>query len=80
MSPLLLHALTAFITVLLVITFLTRISASLGLIDRPSARKSHEGEVPLIGGIAIFISLLLTIVIWGNAAEGSLLVLSLIHI
>lgn len=74
MSPLLLHALTAFFTALLAIAFLSRISTSLGLIDRPSARKSHEGNVPLIGGIAIFISLLLTIIMWGNAAEGSLLV------
>lgn len=41
---------------------ITRVTVSLGarsgLLDRPTARKRHAGDVPLTGGIAIFISLL----------------------
>jgi len=34
-----------------------RVAPAVGLIDAPCARKSHEGEIPLVGGIAIFGSL-----------------------
>ncbi len=41
---------------------ITRITVSLGarmrLVDKPDARKQHQGDVPLAGGIAIFITLL----------------------
>ena len=30
-----------------------RVAPAVGLIDSPCARKSHEGEIPLVGGIAI---------------------------
>ncbi|HEY6131289.1 MAG TPA: MraY family glycosyltransferase [Halioglobus sp.] len=40
----------------------TRITASLGvrlgLVDKPDNRKQHDGDVPLTGGIAIFVTLL----------------------
>jgi len=32
---------------------LVRLAPRLGLIDRPGGRKEHEGEVPLVGGLAI---------------------------
>jgi UDP-GlcNAc:undecaprenyl-phosphate GlcNAc-1-phosphate transferase len=35
-----------------------RVAPAVGLVDSPCARKSHEGEIPLVGGIAIFGSLL----------------------
>lgn len=42
-----------------VITRLTvSLGARLGLVDRPDARKQHIGNVPLAGGIAIFLTLL----------------------
>ena len=48
--------------ILIIALVITRIMASLGtrlgLVDRPDARKQHLGEVPLIGGIAIFSTLL----------------------
>lgn len=31
------------------------VARSLGLIDRPGGRKMHEGEVPVIGGVAMFL-------------------------
>lgn len=33
----------------------------LGFIDKPDARKTHLGEIPLVGGIAIFVTILLGI-------------------
>ena len=33
------------------------LATSAGLVDRPGGRKSHIGEVPIIGGIAMFIGL-----------------------
>lgn len=49
--------------ILIIALIMTRITASLGtrvgLVDRPDARKQHLGEVPLVGGIAIFSTLLL---------------------
>jgi UDP-GlcNAc:undecaprenyl-phosphate GlcNAc-1-phosphate transferase len=39
------------------LTFLLRpISNRIGLVDRPTTRKQHNGEIPLIGGIAMFAS------------------------
>ena len=39
------------------LTFILRpISNRIGLVDRPTTRKQHNGEIPLIGGIAMFAS------------------------
>ena len=41
----------------IVITFyLIPLAKSLRLVDLPSGRKKHQGEVPTLGGISIFIS------------------------
>ncbi|KPJ90243.1 MAG: hypothetical protein AMJ53_14285, partial [Gammaproteobacteria bacterium SG8_11] len=37
-------------------------AARVGLIDRPCDRKRHCGEVPLIGGLAIFLAFLIALV------------------
>jgi len=43
----------------LVITRVTvSLAARIGLVDKPDARKQHQGAVPLAGGIAIFVTLL----------------------
>jgi len=48
--------------VLFVALVITRVTVSLaariGLVDKPDARKQHQGAVPLAGGIAIFVTLL----------------------
>jgi len=36
------------------ILILRPISKKLGIIDTPSQRKTHEGNIPLIGGLCIF--------------------------
>ena len=41
-----------------VLMFVLRpLAKSIGLVDRPGGRKSHVGEVPIIGGLAMFIGL-----------------------
>jgi UDP-GlcNAc:undecaprenyl-phosphate GlcNAc-1-phosphate transferase len=49
---------SAFLLACLTIAGLRPIAASIGLVDRPDARKKHLGDVPLIGGIAIYFTLL----------------------
>ncbi|AWB66760.1 undecaprenyl-phosphate alpha-N-acetylglucosaminyl 1-phosphate transferase [Saccharobesus litoralis] len=47
--------LTALLTTLIIIPFLKPIADKVGLVDLPNARKHHNGAVPLVGGIAIFL-------------------------
>jgi UDP-GlcNAc:undecaprenyl-phosphate GlcNAc-1-phosphate transferase len=46
--------LTAFIATLILIQMLARVAPQIGLVDLPGGHKRHEGQVPLIGGIAMF--------------------------
>ena len=43
---------------LLIILFLHKISFHIGLIDIPGKRKMHQGNIPVIGGISIYLSLI----------------------
>ena len=69
MSPLLLQSLTSFFATLLAVVLLARSAPALGLTDKPSSRKRHQGEVPMVGGIAIFIALSIAGTLWGNANQ-----------
>ncbi|CAG9177801.1 undecaprenyl/decaprenyl-phosphate alpha-N-acetylglucosaminyl 1-phosphate transferase [Cupriavidus respiraculi] len=51
----------AFVVCLLGIFVLRPLASTVGLVDRPNARKRHDGDVPLVGGIAI------TVAIWVGA-------------
>lgn len=42
----------------LLIQVARRVAPAVGLMDTPSERKPHQGEIPLVGGIAIFFALL----------------------
>ena len=46
--------LIAYMSTSLIICFLSSKAVYIGLVDRPTSRKKHEGEVPLVGGIGIF--------------------------
>jgi UDP-GlcNAc:undecaprenyl-phosphate GlcNAc-1-phosphate transferase len=48
----------AFFTTLACIVLLKPLSIRLGLVDAPSSRKCHQGDIPLIGGLAMFIGFL----------------------
>jgi UDP-GlcNAc:undecaprenyl-phosphate GlcNAc-1-phosphate transferase len=47
--------LTAFVASAVFVFFACRMASAWGLLDRPDARKQHDGAVPLIGGLSIFI-------------------------
>ena len=40
------------------VALLARVAPAVGLVDIPGGRKAHDHEVPLVGGIAVFIALL----------------------
>jgi len=59
-----------------------RVAPAVGLVDSPTARKSHNGDIPLVGGIAIFGSLIFAMAIgdlfadhWPFLAAAGLLVM-----
>jgi UDP-GlcNAc:undecaprenyl-phosphate GlcNAc-1-phosphate transferase len=45
-------------------------ASHLGLVDVPGGRKTHEGEVPVIGGIAMYFGLLATVLSIGLSQPG----------
>lgn len=47
------------------IMWLSPLARSAGLVDRPDARKKHKGEIPLIGGPAIFVAVFAAMVVSG---------------
>ena len=53
-----------------------RVAPVIGLIDSPNERKSHQGDIPLVGGISIFTALVLVLAFRGNLAEHSAFFLS----
>ncbi len=55
----LIASIIAFLTTCLFIWTLQPIAHRIGLVDKPGGRKKHDGNIPLIGGIAIFIGLLI---------------------
>ncbi len=57
--PLFIAAVTTFVAIYLLRPF----AISIDLVDRPNHRKTHEGSVPLIGGIAMYIGVVVGILI-----------------
>ena len=57
-------ALTAFLFAFIAIKVMKPIALEVGLVDAPSDRKKHSGNVPLIGGISIFLAVLAATAIW----------------
>ena len=71
MSPLLIQSLTAFFCTLLAIVVLAPLARRVGLVDVPNQRKQHGDTVPLIGGLAIFITFLIGALLWGAAGTSA---------
>ncbi|NRB25024.1 UDP-N-acetylglucosamine--undecaprenyl-phosphate N-acetylglucosaminephosphotransferase [Shewanella sp.] len=53
-----------FIMTCLAINLLKPLATQYGLVDSPNERKHHTGEIPLIGGLAIYLSILLATMIF----------------
>jgi UDP-GlcNAc:undecaprenyl-phosphate GlcNAc-1-phosphate transferase len=48
-------ALACFFATLLAMTALRPVAVAVELVDKPGGRKTHRGEIPVVGGIAMFI-------------------------
>ncbi|SEK47378.1 UDP-GlcNAc:undecaprenyl-phosphate GlcNAc-1-phosphate transferase [Colwellia chukchiensis] len=55
---------TAFFIAFMAIKLFKPIAIDVGLVDKPNARKLHEGQIPLIGGISIFAAVLAASLLW----------------
>lgn len=47
--------LIAFLATVVILFLLAHVAPRLGLVDNPGGRKRHQGSVPLVGGIAIYL-------------------------
>jgi len=52
-----------FCTSLISLFVFRKIAKRIGLVDKPNERKHHVGQIPLIGGISIYCSLMLTLLV-----------------
>jgi UDP-GlcNAc:undecaprenyl-phosphate GlcNAc-1-phosphate transferase len=52
---------SAFFITLLAVVGLRPIAENIGLVDRPNTRKQHLGNIPLVGGVAIYIAVLFVV-------------------
>ncbi|MBF0218713.1 MAG: UDP-N-acetylglucosamine--undecaprenyl-phosphate N-acetylglucosaminephosphotransferase [Gammaproteobacteria bacterium] len=59
-STYLLPFLTSVVVTAIAIHFIRPFATHIGLVDAPSQRKDHSGEVPLVGGVAMFIAFSIT--------------------
>ncbi|MFQ1832922.1 UDP-N-acetylglucosamine--undecaprenyl-phosphate N-acetylglucosaminephosphotransferase [Aeromonas veronii] len=50
-----------FITAFIFLFFLRKVAKKINLVDRPNERKLHQGAVPLVGGISIYLTLMLAL-------------------
>lgn len=68
MNNLYFYALSCTLTVLFINLFHGQ-AKRFGLVDIPSGRKNHIGEVPLTGGLSMFMALVVTVVLQGSLGE-----------
>lgn len=61
MLQLIAPALASFFVTVLAIVALRPLAIAIDLIDRPGGRKTHHGEVPIVGGLAMFLGVVLGI-------------------
>ncbi|MGL4674134.1 MAG: UDP-N-acetylglucosamine--undecaprenyl-phosphate N-acetylglucosaminephosphotransferase [Wohlfahrtiimonas sp.] len=50
-----------FISAFVFLLLLRKIAIKVGLVDRPNERKLHQGSIPLVGGISIYLVLMLAL-------------------
>ena len=59
----------AFGSTVLCIVLLKPLAPKIGLVDRPSGRKTHEGVIPLVGGIAIWLAFTISLLFIGMTGK-----------
>ena len=63
-SKLILVFIISFLATFFSILLLRPLAKRIGIVDRPSKRKIHLGNIPMIGGICIFAGVLTTTVLY----------------
>jgi UDP-GlcNAc:undecaprenyl-phosphate GlcNAc-1-phosphate transferase len=63
-------AVIAFLVTVLSIVVLRPVAEAIGLVDRPGGRKLHEGVVPLIGGVCMFLGIVIALPMVEPAIHG----------
>lgn len=56
-------SIAAFLICCATLLVLRPLSQAMGLVDKPGGRKTHHGEVPVVGGIAMFSGLLVSVAV-----------------
>ena len=69
MTSLIFSAVTSFTIAFLTLPVIIRYSASKNLVDIPGRRKIHKRVTPTMGGIAIFIGFIISLIIWINSSD-----------
>ena len=49
------------ISCIVVIRMITPFAINIGLVDKPNLRKKHIGNIPLVGGVSIFIAVVISL-------------------
>ncbi|MGL4937297.1 UDP-N-acetylglucosamine--undecaprenyl-phosphate N-acetylglucosaminephosphotransferase [Shewanella sp.] len=60
-----------FVAAFVFLFLLRKLAKKINLVDRPNERKKHQGEIPLVGGIAIYTTLMLAIWAYPNLLVSS---------
>jgi UDP-GlcNAc:undecaprenyl-phosphate GlcNAc-1-phosphate transferase len=55
--------LNSFLICVVLISYLERLAPRLGLLDIPNGRKQHDGAIPVVGGIAIYVAFAFSILL-----------------
>jgi len=58
--------LLAFFSTVVLVGILTPLAHRVGLIDKPNARKKHETDTPLVGGLAIYFAIIISFLTLGH--------------
>jgi UDP-GlcNAc:undecaprenyl-phosphate GlcNAc-1-phosphate transferase len=66
---------TVFILTVILILMLRPLANKFNLVDKPDERKTHDGHIPLIGGIAIYLGTAITFQLFGLVDEQTKIVL-----
>ncbi|GHB57367.1 undecaprenyl-phosphate alpha-N-acetylglucosaminyl 1-phosphate transferase [Psychrosphaera saromensis] len=66
---------TVFIITVILILILRPLANKFNLVDKPNERKTHDGHIPLIGGIAIYLGTAITFQLFGLIDEPTKIVL-----
>ncbi|MGF1867392.1 UDP-N-acetylglucosamine--undecaprenyl-phosphate N-acetylglucosaminephosphotransferase [Enterovibrio norvegicus] len=67
--------LTTFLLSFVLLFVLRKVAKKIGLVDKPNERKHHKGAVPLVGGVSIYLAVLIASLIYTERNPDDLLYL-----